>query len=74
MNMVVVNSSLVRAIGYDRHTTTLRIELVSGSSYDYYEVPQSVYEKMMRSPSKGEYLNETIKPNYKFELVEESVR
>lgn len=73
MNMILVNSVVIRAVGYDKNTETMRMELVSGAIYDYYEVPQSVYEKLMRSPSKGEYLNEYIKTKYSFDLVKGAI-
>ena len=67
--MVLVNSSVVRAIGYHKSLAILRIELANGSAYDYHDVPQLTHEKIMRAPSKGEYLNREIKPKYKCTVV-----
>jgi uncharacterized Fe-S cluster-containing MiaB family protein len=62
-------SSVVAAIKYDPETDTLRVIYVSGSVYDYKEVPEKVYKEMKGAFSKGEYLNKHIKPKYKFEKV-----
>ena len=60
-------SSVVAAIRYDITTSTLRIVYVSGSVYDYKDVPEKVYNEMKKSSSKGEFLNKEIKPNYEVE-------
>ena len=62
-------SSVVAAIRYDITTSTLRIVYVSGSVYDYKDVPEKVYNEMKKSSSKGEFLNKEIKPNYEFEKI-----
>jgi len=62
-------SSVVAAIKYDAHTSTLRVIYVSGSVYDYKEVPEKVYKEMKEAFSKGEFLNKHIKPNYGFEKI-----
>lgn len=62
-------SSVVAAIRYDINTSTLRIIYVSGSVYDYKDVPEKVYNEMKKAFSKGEFLNKEIKPNYEFEKI-----
>ena len=62
-------SSVVAAIRYDPGTYTLRVIYVSGSIYDYKDVPEKVYKEMKEAFSKGEFLNKNIKPNYEFEKV-----
>ena len=62
-------SSVVAAIRYDASSSTLRVVYVSGSVYDYKKVPEEVYIEMKAAPSKGEFLNKQIKPNYKFEKI-----
>jgi len=60
-------SSVVAAIRYDATISTLRVIYVSGSVYDYKQVPEKVYKEMRTASSKGEFLNKRIKPNYEFE-------
>ena len=62
-------SSVVAAIKYDTGASTLRVIYVSGSVYDYKEVPEKVYKKMKEAISKGEFLNKHIKPKYEFEKI-----
>ena len=62
-------SSVVAAIRYDTKTSTLRVIYVSGSVYDYKDVPGKVYKEMKEAASKGEFLNKHIKPNYEFEKI-----
>lgn len=62
-------SSVVAAIRYDDSTSTLRVVYVSGSVYDYKQVPAKVYQEMKTASSKGEFLNKHIKPKYLFEKI-----
>jgi hypothetical protein len=62
-------SSVVAAIRYDANTFTLRVIYVSGSVYDYKDVPEKVYKEMKEAFSKGEFLNKHIKPKYEFEKI-----
>ena len=62
-------SSVVAAIRYDVNTSTLRVIYVSGSVYDYKDVPEKVYKEMKEASSKGEFLNKHIKPTYEFEKI-----
>ncbi|KAA9038572.1 KTSC domain-containing protein [Ginsengibacter hankyongi] len=62
-------SSVIKNIIYDVTSSTLRIVFVSGMIYDYKDVPESVYQSLKSSGSKGTYLNKHIKNNYHFEKV-----
>ena len=62
-------SSVVAAIRYDATISTLRVIYVSGSVYDYKQVPEKIYKEMRTASSKGEFLNKRIKPNYEFEKI-----
>ena len=62
-------SSVVAAIRYDSTISTLRVIYVSGSVYDYKQVPEKIYMDMRTAFSKGEFLNKHIKPNYEFEKI-----
>ena len=62
-------SSVVAAIRYDATTSTLRVIYVSGSVYDYKNVPEKVYKEMKEAFSKGDFLNKQIKPKYEFEKI-----
>ena len=63
-----VESSSIRAIGYDAGAEELWIEFHSSPDpYVYFEVLPEVYAELEEAESKGEYVNLTIKPHYRFE-------
>ena len=58
-----VTSSNVVSIGYDSAIETLEVEFKSGV-YQYYNVPQPIYDQMMSAESIGKFVNVYIKPMY----------
>ena len=64
-----IASSNVVAIGYDRPTETLEVEFLKGAVYQYYGVPEHMYDNMMKAPSKGGFLNTYIRDSYPFSRV-----
>ena len=61
-----VESSNLVGVGYDPATTTLEIEFTNGAVYQYFDVPQAVYEALMATDSKGRYLASNIKGVYRY--------
>lgn len=68
MQMISVSSSNLAAVGYDPATKTLRVQFHSGM-YDYYDVPESVYDGLMGASSHGEYHAAYIKNSYRYRKV-----
>jgi hypothetical protein len=66
MNRTPVSSSDVAEIGYDADTMTLEVAFHSGSLYQYFDVPDSVYQEFMRANSKGKFLHANIKNCYRY--------
>ena len=64
-----VASSNIAAIGYDSASETLEIEFLNGSVYQYYGVPQNIYDQMMAASSKGKFLNAYIKNAYPYSRI-----
>jgi len=62
-------SSVVANFKYDRTRAILRVFFVSGSVYDYFRVPETAYEEMKQSGSKGTFLNLRIKGAYRYKKV-----
>jgi len=56
-----VESSNIASIGYDPVTSTLEIEFHSGARYQYFAVPQEIYDGLMNAPSKGAFFHQFIK-------------
>lgn len=74
----VENSSNISAIGYDEVKISLssnivnilRIYFKNGLIYDYYNVPNEVYEEFLKSESKGTFFHKNINKKYTFLKVE----
>ena len=69
MERYSVASSNIASIGYDAGTETLEVEFLSGAIYQYYNVPQNMYDQLMRAGSKGRFLNTYIKNAYPYSRV-----
>ena len=52
--------------GFCYEGETLTVEFNSGSRYNYYDVPQHIYEGMKLAASVGKYLNAEIKGGYRY--------
>ena len=61
MQMTAVNSSMIREVGYDADSSTLRVTFTSGATWDYADISQEEYESMMHAPSVGKWFNANIK-------------
>jgi hypothetical protein len=62
-------STVIASMNYDPDTQILSVTYVSGSVYNYKNVPKEEYELMRTSGAKGIYLNKNIKGKYAFEKV-----
>lgn len=61
MERTPVQSSSVSSVGYDRDSSTLEIEFLNGSIYQYFGVPESIFDGLMNAPSKGKFLDQFVK-------------
>ena len=59
----------VVAIGYDAPTQTLEVEFVKGPVYQYYGVPEHLYESIMSAPSKDRFLSAYIRDSYPYSRI-----
>ena len=66
MELTPVSSSNVAAVGYDPDTSTLEVEFKNGSSYQYFDVPETEFFNLRDAPSVGKYLNASIKGHYRY--------
>ena len=69
MERSYVPSSNIASIGYDEATETLEVEFLSGSVYQYYNVPPNMHEQIMQAGSKGKFLNIYIKNAFPYSRV-----
>lgn len=61
MERQYVSSSNIASIGYDVDNMVLEVEFLNGSIYQYYDVPQIIYDGLMAADSHGKYLAAYIK-------------
>ena len=64
MKRLPVDSSAIRAVGYDPNSQVLEIEYANGGVYDYYDVPPNLYQEFCEADSMGAFANIRIKPNF----------
>jgi uncharacterized protein len=69
MKRTHVESSNIESIGYDSKSQTLEIEFLNGTIYQYFDVPEKVFEELMGADSQGRYLNANIKGIYRYSKV-----
>ena len=62
-----VNSSNISSIGWENGT--LEIEFNKDIVYQYYGVPEEVFENMFKSESIGKYVAQFIKKVFPFKMV-----
>lgn len=65
--MSTPESSNVTRFRYEETAQILTVEFNNGSCYDYYDVPDHIFEGMKQADSKGKYLNAEIKGHYRYE-------
>jgi hypothetical protein len=66
MKLIPVQSTNLRAVGYDPESHTLEIHFRSGGIYRYRGVPQSAFDGLLAATSKGRYFDRQIKNRYRF--------
>jgi hypothetical protein len=66
MEMHFVDSSNIERIGYDSTSSTLRIEFKSNRAYDYFNVPENVFNELRYASSVGSYHATNIKKSYSY--------
>ena len=59
-------SSNIARFRYTKETQVLTVEFQNGGRYEYYDVPDAVFEGMVRAPSKGQYLAQKIKGTLRY--------
>lgn len=69
MQLIIVESSMLYAVGYDSKTRTLEVVFNSGGIYQYYDVPPEEYEELMAAESKGSYMHACIIDVYPYAQI-----
>ncbi|WP_448616046.1 KTSC domain-containing protein [Modestobacter sp. URMC 112] len=69
MRRARVQSSTIRAVGYDLEHSVLEVEFHGGGVYDYLDVPPEEALAFLEADSLGRHLNARIKPRYAYRPV-----
>ncbi len=64
-----VSSSNLLSVGYDPTSQILEIEFHGGRIYQYFKVPATVYQNLMRAASHGQYFADFIRHSYSYQRV-----
>jgi hypothetical protein len=75
MRMRRVSSEAARAIGYDPDKQWLDVRYTTGNAtYRYLDVPAAIYDELRSAPSVGTYLNQCVKPQYRYVVLRQGAR
>ena len=59
-------SSNVARFAYDSVSNILTVEFLKGGTYNYFDVPDAVFEQMKAAASKGQFLAQNVKGVYRY--------
>jgi hypothetical protein len=62
-------SSTITRFMYTTSSRVLTVEFKNGGRYNYYDVPEALFERMKRAPSKGQFHAQAIKGVYRYARV-----
>ena len=60
------DSSNITRFGYDKRSNVLSIEFKKGGSYQYFDVPEAVFDAMKSADSKGQYFAQKVKGVFRY--------
>ncbi|AWA39449.1 KTSC domain-containing protein [Pseudomonas fluorescens] len=69
MERISVSSSNVASVGHDGASQVLEVEFLNGAVYEYYDVPEHIYQELIAASSVGSYLAQRVKNVYSFSRV-----
>lgn len=64
--IVDIDSSNLKRAQYDTETKLLEVEFKTGATYEYEEVPHTIFTRMRMSESQGKYFNTEISKKFKY--------
>lgn len=63
---IPVESSNLSKIRYDNESRTLEIEFKGGRRYQYFDVPERVFDGLRKADSHGSYFHEHIRGSFRY--------
>jgi len=71
IEMHEVESSNIAAVGYDSETETLQIRFHSGKTYQFYGVPDNLFEGLLTAESVGKYFAANVRGQYEYKKLDD---
>lgn len=71
IRMMNVESSMFTELGYDKTNQSLLVRYTNGVLYQYFEVPEYLWNDMQAADSMGSFFSKNIREEYRFEKLEE---
>jgi hypothetical protein len=62
-------SSNIAGFSHDKEKSVLTVEFKNGARYNYFDVPEVIFERMKGAPSKGQFLAQNIKNQFRYARV-----
>jgi hypothetical protein len=59
-------SSNVTRFAYDDTNRILIVEFNNGTTYNYFDVPETIFQQMQSASSKGQFLARSVKGVYRY--------
>lgn len=70
MNWIATpESSNITGFGYDKEKQVLVVEFKNGGRYNYFDVQETVFKQMDAAPSRGQFLAQNVKGNFRYARV-----
>ena len=60
MEMIPVQSSNVKAVGYDAAARALVVQFCSGARWRYAEVDRAIFDELLAAPSVGRFVRQLV--------------
>jgi hypothetical protein len=64
MQRQTIHTGQIRSVGYDPMAAILEIEFANGDVYDYFNVPSGVFEHLMVTPLKEEFVRAYVQNSF----------
>lgn len=62
-------SSNIAGFGYSDNSRILTVEFKNGGRYEYFDVSAEIFDAMKAAPSKGQFLAQSIKGQFRYARV-----
>jgi len=69
MDFTPVKSRMILGVRYNERTYELDVVFRTGEKYRYKNVPQFVYDGLMKAPSHGQYMHKKVLGRFKYERL-----